>query len=445
MGPITGNEMDEGGEKLFQDTVDNMLIAAFAAYDPPIENISSEVTEQIVKQLGRRKRKLLKRQIQEETGFIYLFFDLVATGQFQPKGTVVEPEDIDFDTKLKGFFSSSSNTAILVDSLKESSSPDAAYFSAVQNLQYTNVDPNEIGNQGPGNDDTVNPNQPTDNTILIVAITASACGALLFAVAIFTYSRSRRSRLNQAQIGRNNDAALFLPTSPVDSDPGWAGPQLTQSNESDDDDDAMTDTGRSQKTFNTFNTLEKIYSGEAGDQMSLQSYGYSLDDGVAENRAMTPVSDIGGTLGDMDLYGMRRNYDPESDVDVSLGSPGNSVFSALTNDTSAKNFLRKERNIDEEEGSVEEDPLKHIEFERVCVAPPGKLGVVIDTTKLGPVVYQVKDESPLQGLVFPGDRIIAIDGIDTRKMTASNITKIMARKAGLERKLTVSSKTEIAK
>jgi C-terminal processing protease CtpA/Prc len=79
----------------------------------------------------------------------------------------------------------------------------------------------------------------------------------------------------------------------------------------------------------------------------------------------------------------------------------------------------------------------------VILAPKGKLGVVIDTTKHGPVVFQVKDGSPLQGAVFPGDRIIAIDDIDTTGMTANNITTIMSRKAELGRRITVVSKENV--
>jgi C-terminal processing protease CtpA/Prc len=53
----------------------------------------------------------------------------------------------------------------------------------------------------------------------------------------------------------------------------------------------------------------------------------------------------------------------------------------------------------------------------------------------------VKAGSPLEGIIYAGDRIISIDEIDTRGMTASNVTKIMAKKCDVPRKITVSSKT----
>jgi C-terminal processing protease CtpA/Prc len=70
-------------------------------------------------------------------------------------------------------------------------------------------------------------------------------------------------------------------------------------------------------------------------------------------------------------------------------------------------------------------------------APPGKLGIVIDTTFEGPVVHSINPKSPLEGTLFPGDIIVAIDDEDTRAMSAAAITAIMVRTANLRRKLTV--------
>lgn len=76
---------------------------------------------------------------------------------------------------------------------------------------------------------------------------------------------------------------------------------------------------------------------------------------------------------------------------------------------------------------------------RTVIAPPGKLGIVIDTTLEGPVVHKVNPQSPLEGTLFPGDIIVAIDDVDTRAMSASAITALMVRTANLRRKLTVLS------
>jgi hypothetical protein len=73
------------------------------------------------------------------------------------------------------------------------------------------------------------------------------------------------------------------------------------------------------------------------------------------------------------------------------------------------------------------------------LAPPGKLGIIIDTTVEGPVVHNVNEGSALKGKIWPGDIIIAIDDVDTRAMSASAITSLMVKTANQLRTLTVVS------
>jgi hypothetical protein len=144
----------------------------------------------------------------------------------------------------------------------------------------------------------------------------------------------------------------------------------------------------------------------------------------------------------MDLYGLNTSsYDFVEDnetLEVSAGSLG-TMNSGLTNDdaskVAAKNAVRA-RMLTKGEGEASNDG-----FIRCCQAPPGKLGIVIDTTKNGPVVYQVKAGSPLKGIIYAGDRIISIDNIDTREMTARNTSELMETKFHKTKKITVSSKT----
>ena len=73
-------------------------------------------------------------------------------------------------------------------------------------------------------------------------------------------------------------------------------------------------------------------------------------------------------------------------------------------------------------------------------APPGPIGIVVDTTKDGPAVHSLKRTSPMLGLINAGDLIIALDDVDTRGMTAATLTQLMARKAAQkERKITLLS------
>jgi C-terminal processing protease CtpA/Prc len=71
-------------------------------------------------------------------------------------------------------------------------------------------------------------------------------------------------------------------------------------------------------------------------------------------------------------------------------------------------------------------------------APAGAIGIVVDTTKKGCIVHSLKKTSPMQGLMNPGDLIIALDDFDVRKMNAASLTKLMAKKSQQpERKFTL--------
>jgi hypothetical protein len=70
-------------------------------------------------------------------------------------------------------------------------------------------------------------------------------------------------------------------------------------------------------------------------------------------------------------------------------------------------------------------------------APPGKLHIVIHSTKDGPAVHTVKEGSSLEGHLFSGDLIIAVDNVDTRGYTAEQVMKMMASRSAFDRKITV--------
>jgi C-terminal processing protease CtpA/Prc len=73
-------------------------------------------------------------------------------------------------------------------------------------------------------------------------------------------------------------------------------------------------------------------------------------------------------------------------------------------------------------------------------APPGPIGIVVDTTKDGPAVHSLKRTSPMLGLINPGDLIVALDDIDARGMTAATLTQLMAKKSSQkERKITLQT------
>ena len=70
-------------------------------------------------------------------------------------------------------------------------------------------------------------------------------------------------------------------------------------------------------------------------------------------------------------------------------------------------------------------------------APPGPLGIIIDTTSEGPMIHSLKPTSQLLGLVDSGDVIVGLDGVDTRNMTAATFTRLMAKRSQGERTITM--------
>ena len=74
---------------------------------------------------------------------------------------------------------------------------------------------------------------------------------------------------------------------------------------------------------------------------------------------------------------------------------------------------------------------------RDCIAPPGKLKIVICSTKDGPAIHTVKKGSSLEGQVYSGDLIISVDNVDTRSFSAEQVMKLMTAKTQQPRRITV--------
>ena len=70
-----------------------------------------------------------------------------------------------------------------------------------------------------------------------------------------------------------------------------------------------------------------------------------------------------------------------------------------------------------------------------CSAPPGPLGIVIDSTPLGPRVKSLNPMSSLFDSMSPGDIIVGIDDIDTVGMEAAEFWQLVSRKANQRRRI----------
>jgi len=74
------------------------------------------------------------------------------------------------------------------------------------------------------------------------------------------------------------------------------------------------------------------------------------------------------------------------------------------------------------------------------IAPPGKLGVVVDTPPSGGCAYvcEIKNTCPIRNEIQLEDRIIAVDRDDVQKMSSVDVSKLLAKRSrNEERKITV--------
>ncbi|GFH51453.1 hypothetical protein CTEN210_07929 [Chaetoceros tenuissimus] len=70
------------------------------------------------------------------------------------------------------------------------------------------------------------------------------------------------------------------------------------------------------------------------------------------------------------------------------------------------------------------------------IAPPGKLGVVIDTPNGSvPIVHAIKETSVLADRVRIGDKLVSVDGEDTSDYSAIKVSRLIASKAGNNRRV----------
>jgi hypothetical protein len=81
----------------------------------------------------------------------------------------------------------------------------------------------------------------------------------------------------------------------------------------------------------------------------------------------------------------------------------------------------------------------------VVVVPPGKLGVVLANRRdgSGTFVADVKKTSALNGSLSPGDKLVAVDGVDVTGMVVAEITALMKEKSQQERHLTVVTSSKL--
>ena len=441
LGPVAGERMNSQEKEFLEEVLMDSLNVMLEDSTPKITLIQVNVVAQEVGMGSSRNRQL--RRLQGSN----LFAVVQMKGEYTPSKDW--DYDVDFDKMVKDHFNKEETIKQLEEDLKNGSDDDNVkdYFKNVSTVGLEKDDIGGGGGGGGGGEDPMDDEKTDDNNnIIIIASAASGGAVLLFAVALYVYRRNSRYAMNMnimkaycskqfssstinlslelhsssdtdenQQLNAGNRFPIQTQPDPKPEPQSQPQPQPPQHQHQQDWEDFQplspdneTEDGRSRQTFDT---LDKLYAGD-NDNVS---HGYSLEDGLAS------------TVDNDTVKGDRARA-------------AGSVYSGVTFDdgTQKKYGTASGRNKtsmpSEIENLVDDGVVKEY------IAPPGKLGVVIDSSEHGPVVFQVKAGSPLENMVFPGDRIVAIDEIDTRRLTASNVTKIMARKCDEERVIKVFSK-----
>lgn len=383
-------KLDANSKTTFRNLTQVFLGDMLAIRTPPIHNVHVAVVDQSLK---------VARQRQLVESLYPLRITMVIEGTFIPlQGTAQSADDISlsmlcqeqFDTK--GF--------IFIGILQSSNDPT---LSSVTNIQFvtksgTSTAPAKTVSAptfAPTTTTTTSSNKGGLSLPFIIGIAVGA-GVLTFAVlALLCYCCRRQPAMDGSSTKESTALSTVGPNRASLQPPNHMNSLVSEV-------PSFADT-------TTLNGMDNM------------SYAYSLDHGIEDQTSISgqDQSTIGG-------------YDSQSYQSSSVGHgrggrmpmeiPNMSTSSVDTGDIKGKAPAAMETKIT-----------------RQCFAPPGKLGIVIDTTMQGPVVHKVNAGSPLEGVLWPGDIIVAIDEVDTRAMSASAITALMAKNMNKRRRLTILS------
>jgi hypothetical protein len=115
------------------------------------------------------------------------------------------------------------------------------------------------------------------------------------------------------------------------------------------------------------------------------------------------------------------------------------VASSSSSSYSSSGSNRHHPDVDVE-GGVDETGESESKSEELLIvyAPPGKLGLILDSPDPGPaMVYKCKTWSPIRDMVRNGDRIVAVDDVDVRAMHAVRVSKLLSGTSHRTRKIAV--------
>jgi len=418
------------------------------------------------------------RLLQTSTTVNLLEVDLTITGVVAQSPTAQSSDEVDVNGSLERFFTVQARAfMVLLKTSFESGSPEQEYFKDVTFVAGSRVDTPTAapvaGATRASGDDGI-------DILVMIGLIAGGL-ALVTLIGFLLYTRSQRSDIEaEGPAATSGDIATHSTqdmngtgtSNNSNGGGGWIKKKKRTGTS------GSSKAARDVITQNDSSIIDPIMDDSTfGDnEIENQSYAYSLEHGIGASVA-------GSAYGGQSAYGAASSthsgsqpgggggapsqvsgsgysissepviqvpttpamfepthtyggdYDDSYEVDLSsYGIPSRKEMAdTLGNNNAAGGAGKMDPTFEAERGLIRRD----------CFAPKGKLGVVIDTTKDGPVVFEIKPGSVVEGVLFPGDKIIAVDDVDTRHMSASAVTQIMARRMNHRRKITVLSDASV--
>ena len=131
------------------------------------------------------------------------------------------------------------------------------------------------------------------------------------------------------------------------------------------------------------------------------------------------------------VYGVRRPGQAGMDAHSRMG--GSTIASGYTGTVGSKAMIFGDDTTLEDiyqtpSGASEGEDLSFQKLTVVC--PAGKLGIVLDNPHGDlPIVYAIKETSPLDGKVRVGDLLLFVDEIDCRGMSAHKLSQLLSSRS----------------
>ena len=149
------------------------------------------------------------------------------------------------------------------------------------------------------------------------------------------------------------------------------------------------------------------------------------------------LSDAGGTLGSQSQCLTNFSHAAGWMANPATGMVDDSIERRMYTDYYG-NDPRSSSSSPSSSKAIQPSSTKEVMVE--LYAPAGILGLVIDApaTSTSPIVHAIKDTCPIKTQVYVGDKLVAVDDVDVRGMSAVEVSRLISRKSGQDRrKLTI--------